>query len=494
MSDNINMQEKDLLQTINGAAVKNSTFTLKSVLGIIGAIVAGLLLFYALPGSETVPGGLSTAARGLAAIFVVALILWATEAVPIAVTSLLVLVLGPLLGVFEGLKGAVIGFTSPVIYFIIASFVLSTAVEKSGLGRRFALWLINRWGTNSKVAALVFMVGCGLISAIMSNIPACAIFMSLAIPILAKLGAEPGKSNLGKVFMMGIPIASLIGGVATPSGSSINILAIDLIKETSGIEISFVQWMAIGVPLFIIMIIVSWWILVKVIPPEVDSIGDIEEFRKDYRDLGTWNTAEKKTIIILVIMFILWVMSSWVKQIDLTMVAIAGAIVMFLPGIKLVNWKETEEGIGWDIILLNGAVTSLGLASGTTGLSQWIMDRTFGGFGELNVVLMMLIIMAFTVVIHLPIPINPSIIATMIPPIVALAASSGVNAAAYALPVAFTASCSFLLPLDSVPLITYSKGYYKMFDMFVPGALISIVWVIVMAVLMLLIGPVLGFM
>lgn len=73
MSDNINMQEKDLLQTINGAAVKNSTFTLKSVLGIIGAIVAGLLLFYALPGSETVPGGLSTAARGLAAIFVVAL-------------------------------------------------------------------------------------------------------------------------------------------------------------------------------------------------------------------------------------------------------------------------------------------------------------------------------------------------------------------------------------------------------------------------------------
>ena len=101
---------------------------------------------------------------------------------------------------------------------------------------------------------------------------------------------------------------------------------------------------------------------------------------------------------------------------------------------------------------------------------------------------------SFVVVVHLPVAINPAIVAAMVPPIVLLATASGQNPAVYGLPVVFTASCAFLLPLDAVPLVTYGKGYYRMFDMLLPGAIISVAWVAVMTAVMLLIGPAVGLM
>ena len=106
---------------------------------------------------------------------------------------------------------------------------------------------------------------------------------------------------------------------------------------------------------------------------------------------------------------------------------------------------------------------------------------------------MIAIISAFTVILHLPLPIAPTINAVLIPAMVVLAKDAGINPAIFALPVAFTASCAFLLPLDAVPLVTYSRGYYRMFDMLVPGTIISIFWVVIMTVLMLTIGPMIGF-
>jgi sodium-dependent dicarboxylate transporter 2/3/5 len=466
---------------------------LKSIIGVIGAILGAILIYYLLPGGTKETGGLIDSARSLAAIFVAALILWATEAIPIATTSLLVLVLMPLLGVYKDLKTAISGFSSTVVFFVIASYILSTAVENSGVGRRFALWLITKTGTRSKIAVLVFMFGCATTSTIMSDVPACAIWMSLALPMLTKLNLKPGFSNFGKALMMGIPISALIGGVATPAGSSINILALSLLKSISNINITFVQWMGYGIPIFIIMTFVAWWIIIKVVPPEIDSIGNVDEFKVERRNLGGWNSKEIKTTIILATCLVLWIASSWVKQFDITQVAILASIVLFLPGIKFLKWDDVQNSVGWNTVLMIGAVSCLGLATVDTGLSKWVVNNSLGGIGGLNIIWVTLIISAFTVIIHIPIPINPAIIASIIPPIIALAESTGINPAIYALPVAFTTSCAFLLPLDAVVLVTYSKGYYRMFDMFVPGLLISIIWIILITILTMTLGSPLGF-
>ena len=99
---------------------------------------------------------------------------------------------------------------------------------------------------------------------------------------------------------------------------------------------------------------------------------------------------------------------------------------------------------------------------------------------------------ACTVVIHLALPIGPVINSVLIPPLAILALSTGQNPALYALPVAFTASCAFLLPLDAVPLVTYTRGYYRMLDMFAPGAILSAFWVVLITVLMVWLGPMVG--
>ena len=167
---------------------------------------------------------------------------------------------------------------------------------------------------------------------------------------------------------------------------------------------------------------------------------------------------------------------------------------MFLPGIKLFTWREAQAATGWDILMMAGAVATLGAASSSSGLAQWLVDVSLGGVSEFPVVLILGLISVFTVLIHLMLPVSPVINAIMIPPIMLLAVEAGVNPALYALPVIFTASCAMLIPLDPVPLLTFSKGYYTMFDMFKPGAIISIVWVIVMTAILMFVGPGIGLM
>jgi sodium-dependent dicarboxylate transporter 2/3/5 len=217
----------------------------------------------------------------------------------------------------------------------------------------------------------------------------------------------------------------------------------------------------------------------------------VDEIRRELRQLGPISVNEWKVIIIMTVMLVLWMLGTWwpaSPYMNVYTVALCGAILMFLPGIRLFNWKEAQAATGWETLLLIGGITSLGSASSSTGLAKWLAGISFGGLEGWSVVGIMLLISAFTVVIHLMLPIAPVINAVIIPPIMIIASAAGHNGALYALPVVFTASCAFLLPLDAVPLVTYSKGYYRFYDMFLPGLVISIIWVFVMTAAMIWIG------
>jgi len=338
---------------------------------------------------------------------------------------------------------------------------------------------------------LAFMVGTAAISTIMSDVPAAAIWMSMALPLLVRIKAVPGQSSFGKALMIGIPFASFIGGVATPAGSSINILAIFQIEQFGQVRVSFLQWMGLGVPTTIILTPVAWWVLMRCYPPELPTIGDPEELRQERLALGGLTTSEKKVLALLSLMLVLWIASTWVRAIDTTMVAMAGAVAMFLPGINLLTWPRAQKTIGWDALMLIGGVTSLGAAAGSTGLAKYLV-AALPDMQLWPVAAVIALVSTVAVLIHLPVPINPAIVGVLIPPLCLLALGTGQNPALYALPVAFTASCAMLLPLDAVAVITYAKGYYRMTDMLVPGAIISVVWVILMTALMVWVAPMLG--
>ncbi len=460
----------------------------KEIIGLFAAILASVIVLL-----MPTPEGLGVPGQRMAALFVLILILWSTEAIPIAIGSLLALVLQPLLGLND-LNTAFENFIGLVFFFVLIMFIVALAWVKTGLAHRFALTLISKAGTESRRVILVFTVGTGLVSLIVSDVPTCAIFMAVAIGIFEKLKLEPGKSQFAKGLMLAIPMGALVGGVGTIAGSSINVLGLQIIQDNGGPEITFLQWMAIGIPMVLILLPITAFIISKAFKPEIDDIGNIDDIKQELADLGPLTAPEKKVIVIQSLMLAFWIAGTWVPAFNVVTVGVFGATLMFLPGIKLFTWREAQAATGWDILMMAGAVATLGAASSSSGLAQWLVDVSLGGVSEFPVVLILGLISVFTVLIHLMLPVSPVINAIMIPPIMLLAVEAGVNPALYALPVIFTASCAMLIPLDPVPLLTFSKGYYTMFDMFKPGAIISIIWVIVMTAILMFVGPAIGLM
>jgi sodium-dependent dicarboxylate transporter 2/3/5 len=436
------------------------------------------------------PDGMTPAAKNLAGLFVMALILWTTEALPIAITALVIVLLHPLLRIAT-LPAAAASFTSQVFFFVLTMFCIAQVVNDSGLARRFALALLTRAGSDSRRVVLAFMVGTAVMSMIVSDVPVTAVWMSMALLLLHRIGAAPGQSRFAKALMIGIPVAALIGGVGTPAGSSINVLGLFQIEQFGKVHVSFVQWMVIGIPMVIILIPIAWAALVWYFPPEMATIGKASDIEIERRSLGPMTASEKRVVLLVGTMIALWILSSWVRQIDTTLVAMAGAIAMFAPGVNLLTWPRAQRTIGWDALLLIGSITCLGSAASTTGLAKNIVGA-LPDMQDWSPAATVALISTLTILIHLPVPIGPAIVALLIPPIALLALETGHNPALYTLPVVFTASCGMLLPIDAVVIITYAKGYFRMTEMFIPGAIISVAWVIVMTALMMIFAPFLG--
>lgn len=455
-------------------------------LGLVAALAVGAVAL-ALPSPE----GLPVAGHRVAALFLTALVLWTTEAVPIAITALVALVAQPMLGVAT-LGESFTRFVSPVLFFVLVMFVIAQALSSSGLDRRFACWLLAKADGSTRRVVQLFMIGTAALSTIVSDVPCAAVFMAVALGLFDRMGLKPGQSSFAKAVMIGIPIASLIGGVGTPAGSSVNLLGLGLIESLGKVRVPFVSWMAVGIPLVVVLVPFAARVILWCYPPEQERITGVD-FRAELDGLGPLSTRERLLLGLLGAMLALWIASSWIRSIDVVIVAVLGAAVLFLPGMGFFDsWKDAERATAWDTLLMIGSVTSLGAVSASSGLAKWLVSGALGGLEAWPAWLVVAAVSAFIVVVHVPVPVNPAIIAAMVPPIVLLATSTGQNPALYGLPVVFTASCAFLLPLDAVPLVTYGKGYYRMFDMLLPGAVISVAWVAILTALLMALGPFLG--
>lgn len=454
---------------------------------LAASLGSGVAVTLALAGADlTAPG------RRMAGLFAAVLVLWASEALPVAVTALLAMAAQPVLGIVP-VRTAYTSFISPVFFFVIGMFILARAVQVSGVDRRFTLWLLARAGTDPRRVLLALMAGCAAFSTVMSDLVICTVFAAVAAGVLDRANIRPG-SSFGRAVMIGIPIASFIGGVATPAGSTVNVLGIQFIEEYGKVRVPFLSWTAIGIPMVLVLLPLAYWAVIRASPPELEAVGSPGEVAADRAALGPLNGLEWRTLLIFGTLIVLWIASTWVPALDLSMVALLGSLVLFLPGIGFLSWKDAQERMGWDALLMIGGVTSLGAASVSSGLAKWMVEAALGGLAAFSPVWIVAAVSAFTVVVHFAIPIAPVINSVLIPPIVLLAQGSGHNPALYAIPVAFTASCAFLLPLDAVSLVTFSRGYYRMLDMLRPGLIVSIVWVILMTVLLMVLGPRLGFL
>lgn len=437
------------------------------------------------------PAGLDPVGQKALALVICAVFSWAFMPVPIAVSSLVLVFAQHVVGV-EKMGPAIQNFATPTVLFVLASFLLAIAMGESGLSRRISLKLTMISGGSPTKATMLICCTAGAISTVISDPPVAAAFTPIAMELITRCNCEKGKSNFAKALLIGISMAALVGGVGTPAGSSINVLALQLLQSEANIEITFLQWVAIGLPFVIIVTPLTTKLLTMVFPSEIKQLSGMDEVKKEYEELGSFKAKELKFLSIMALLIVVW-LTDKIHGYPLPLTATLGAALFFFPGIDLLTWDTAKVKIGWDTILLVGAASSLGTSLSKSGAALWLAKISLSGIQNVSVITALTIVVVFTIVVHLVIPVSPAIVSVMAPTLVALAATmEGNPAALLVIPMGFSASAAYMLPIDPVAMITYGQGYYSMGDFFKAGIVASIAWTVFIVPSMYVIGGFVG--
>lgn len=457
----------------------------KQWIGVILALIS-ICVTQFLPGNEVLTSaGFKTV--GLLIAFLVMLVL---EVLPVVVISLIFCGLMPLLGVTEGLGPALSGYSQPIVFFTLASFGIAAALTSIPVSKRILRALLRKFGGNIQSVLLAMMIACALFSSIVSNVPTCAIFMAISLDFVKLYQDEDDRRKTARAFMIAIPVASMIGGIMTPAGSSVNLIAISQLEQITGNTVSFVQWMCAGIPMAIILTPLAWWLMAKIYKPVDINKEMVEHFIKSLNIPDKMDMKEKKVVVLISLMLALWIASSWIPAINVMIVAILGCCVMFLPGVEVLDLDTFLKENSWDAFFLVGTVLSISAAMIGNGVSAAIAGAIPAFQASSFVLIAFVAALVFIALIF--IPVATSMIPIMAIPLIALAQGAGVSPALIMMTAAICACNCYLLPLDTVPLITYSKGYYSMTDMAKSTIFLQLATIILSAVWLSLIGGLIG--
>lgn len=274
----------------------------------------------------------------------------------------------------------------------------------------------------------------------------------------------------------------------TPAGSSINLLALSILEGNTDYDITFVQWMCFGIPIVLIVLPLAWLILIKIFPPAQIDKNKVNTFIGDMNIPDKIMPEEKRVLMTFSVIFALWIASSWIRSINVMVVSLIGCSIFCLPHFGVLSAKEFFQKVSWDAIFLVGTVLSLASSLVSNGVSEKIIS-TLPDMGD-SQLFIYLGIAAITFILLIFIPVAPSLVALFTPVAIHIALSANINPALIVMLCAMCAGQCYLLPLDTVCLLSYSHGYYKMFEMPKMTALLQACFVIISSLLIYGIGAI----
>lgn len=275
--------------------------------------------------------------------------------------------------------------------------------------------------------------------------------------------------------LIGIPYAAVIGGFMTPVGTAVNLVALSLYEQATGHTIRFLDWMLVGIPAALISIVICCWVLVKMYCGK--GLAQVKLRQADANDI-VLDARDRRILIIVAAMFVLWLASTWVPQINNTIVAILAAGVFFLPGIRTLNMRQLEENTSLDVLMMVGGVQVLALGLTTTEASSWLAATCFGGIESMPKMVVYLMIAAFACVLHLFVPLGSAVSGIVTIPVMELAAICGLNLPAAVMISVFWSSVALILPTDCTTMLAYKHGYFTMRDISRSGVICTVLTLI----------------
>lgn len=459
----------------------------------IGLIVG--LLFFVMPLIIPAPAGMGGMAWHTAGIALLLAAWWATEVLPIPITSLLPLLLFPAVGVLTMAESSA-PYARPTIFLLLGGFIIATALARWNLHRRLALNILVRVGDNPTAIIGGFMAATALMSMWISNTASTIMMIPIALSLAGEIVKDSSAKHQGFILclVLGIAYAASIGGLGTPIGTPPNLFVVSFMRETYDIEISFFTWMLFGIPTVIIMVPVAWFVLTKWAYPFNLSDAPVAQslLQKELAAMGPMTVPQKRVACVFLLVALSWVFRVPVQQnfhiilwLNDAMIAIGGAVLLFIipsgctteKSTALLDW-DTANKIPWGVLLLFGGGLSLAAGVKTSGLAIWL-GTAMSAMGTMPLILMILCLVMLVVFLT-ELTSNTATVATLLPVLGALAATTGIDPMMLFAPVALSASCAFMLPVATAPnAVIYSTGKVTIPQMVNAGFRLNLVAIVV---------------
>jgi sodium-dependent dicarboxylate transporter 2/3/5 len=406
---------------------------------------------------------------------------WISEAVPMAATALLPVTLFPLLGLIP-FKAAAQAYAHPLIFLFFGGFLISIAVQKWGLHRRFAVSLLRRIGDDPARLIGGFMLATAFLSMWLSNTATTIMMLPIALSVV---GTRTERDDMAKCLLLAIAYSASIGGMATLIGTPPNLYVASFLSDAVGREISFLNWMVIGVPCTAVLLPSAWYYLTKIhfsIPErELPDTAALDGPGISWIGLGV---GARSTLVIFAVVVLGWVGRPWISEMHIfggtpfqhlsdAGVVLMGALALFLIPVDIaqrkfvLEWSDTRD-LPWGTLILFGGGLSLAATITATGT-----DRVFGlwvaQIPTVSALLLVFVVVALVIILT-ELTSNIATTATLVPVLAASAPVLGVDVEMIAMIVALAASCAFMLPVATPPnAIIFANGRLRAAEMAATG-------------------------
>lgn len=416
---------------------------------------------------------LEPAQRSALVVLIVASGLWTTEAVPLAATGLLI----PLLQAFFGIQpfgAALAPFFSTTVMLLLGGFMLAVAVEKYDLDEYFAFLILSRVKAGTKGLVLAVMFATGFLSMWISNSASTALLIAMALKITEQI--EDEKGNFSKIMVLAIAYSATAGGLATLVGTTTCAMAAASLSDLIGYNISFLGWMAYGLPIAIVQILVIWVVLFIIFPTDVTEIPPI------VKPNGGLSKNQKMTLGVFIFAVFGWLTGRLPEPVanvigwgghGYSSSIIACVVLVLLYFLDIIEDQDIRNG-KWGTLLLIGGGLSLGKALEVTGLvsiiSDWLMNLTSGGSGLMAIIIVVVAGLGISIIAS-----NTASAGIFLPIAIGLGQRIGFSPVILAVAVGISTSLDFMLPVGTPPnAIAYSTGKVTMSEMIKAGVMLDI--------------------
>ena len=490
----------------------------RSVIGTVAGLAAAVLVYLVMPGD------LEHNARLTAAVAVLLGIWWMTECIPIPATALVPLIVFPVLGQDVSVNDVGAEYGNNIIFLFMGGFLIAIAMQRWNLHRRIALLTVRAMGTRSTRVVAGFMIATAFLSMWVSNTATAVMMLPIGVSVLMLASELGGKdraggdgagrnddedaiprmdsssdprsdqvkqavirSNFGTALMLGIAYAASVGSLATIIGTPPNTLLAGYLEREHDIVLGFGRWMLVGLPLAVVMLVITWFLLTKVLfRPEIERIpGGRALFDDELRRLGPTSSGERRVLAVFVAAAVAWVAVPLVWEdppiSDAGIALTAGLLLFLLPagterGVRLLTW-DAALGLPWGVLLLFGGGLALSAQFSGSGLTGWIGEQA-SALDALPTVALVLVAAA-GVLFLTELTSNTATAATFLPVAGGVALGLDLDPMILAVPVALAATCAFMLPVATPPnAIAYGSGYVTIGQMIRGGIWLNLIGLI----------------